>query len=152
MQTPLHCQANSISFLSLPSPSFLPTLRRFYMSFCNLPQLPLIQYGGWKRAHKFICPLAISGLNHWKSLKMAVVDSSKMRNWQVRDAVAEDIPDILQMIKVHATSTTKTSCCLFYNKVKLISWYNLCHLAEHKLLMLSYVVLCLVGWGNILII
>ncbi|XP_074633610.1 thialysine N-epsilon-acetyltransferase-like [Acropora palmata] len=30
---------------------------------------------------------------------MAVVDSSKMRNWQVRDAVAEDIPDILQMIK-----------------------------------------------------
>ena len=73
---------------------------------------------------------------------MAVVDSSKMRNWQVRDAVAEDIPDILQMIKVHATNTTKQ---VFFK-------YNLYNLAEHKLLMSSYVVLCLVGWGNILII
>ena len=56
---------------------------------------------------------------------MAVVDSSKMRNWQVRDAVAEDIPDILQMIKVHATNTTKQ---VFFK-------YNLYNLAEHKLLM-----------------
>ena len=31
---------------------------------------------------------------------MATVDSSSMINWQVREAVAEDIPDILQMIKV----------------------------------------------------
>ena len=50
---------------------------------------------------------------------MAVVDGSKMRNWQVRDAVAEDIPDILQMIKVHATNTTKTF--YFFYIVKLIS-------------------------------
>ncbi|XP_068687155.1 thialysine N-epsilon-acetyltransferase-like [Montipora capricornis] len=30
---------------------------------------------------------------------MATVDSSSMINWRVREAVAEDIPDILQMIK-----------------------------------------------------
>ena len=38
---------------------------------------------------------------------MAAVNSSKMRNWRVRDAVAEDISDILQMIKVRTTNTTK---------------------------------------------
>ena len=52
--------------------------------------------------------LAIHGLNNRQSFKMAVVDSSKMRNWRVRDAVAEDIPDILQMIKVHATNSIWT--------------------------------------------
>ena len=51
---------------------------------------------------------AIYGLDNRQSFKMAVVDSSKMRNWRVRDAVAEDIPDILQMIKVHATNSIWT--------------------------------------------
>ena len=61
--------------------------------------------------------LAISGLNYQQSFKMAVVDSSKMRNWQVRDAVAEDIPDILEMIKVHAANSTCTTKTSFYRKV-----------------------------------
>ena len=49
---------------------------------------------------------------------MAVVDSSKMRNWQVRDAVVEDIPDILQMMKVHSTNSTLTT------KVFLVKWHK----------------------------
>ena len=54
---------------------------------------------------------------------MAVVDSSKMRNWQVRDAVAEDIPNILQMIKVDARNSTCTTKASFYGKVALINLY-----------------------------
>ena len=64
--------------------------------------------------------LAISSLNYRQSFKMAVVDSSKMRNWQVRDAVAEDVPNILQMIKVDATNSTCTKKASFYGKVALI--------------------------------
>lgn len=81
---------------------------------------------------------------------MAAVNSSKMRNWQVRDAVAEDISDILQMIKVQQIQQKSRENAPI--RGALISYYNLYNLAEHKLLMSSNVVLCLVVWGILLTI